>query len=242
MGKYNSYAKRADEAFKAARKTYLEALGKLKDAKLAENTANNMNKSDEKYTGEKEAKQAQAKALVIKAEADFKEAEKVWDAFDSTMKQLKTELSEEVRQSLTVDPDAIDNNAVKLLESGIMTYDDYANFVQKYDGNATMLKLISKYAEDKAKTIRADTSLNDSERARAAYFERISYEVRDGKNSAIKAFEQLETSMSYMSGRGAVNNNTLGGGYGLHRRAESQHVETMLNQYDTVMSGVIENF
>ena len=46
---------------------------------------------------------------------------------------IRRDLESEVRASSTVDPDAIDANALELLKSGILTADDVFSLVSKYD-------------------------------------------------------------------------------------------------------------
>ena len=48
-------------------------------------------------------------------------------------------------------PLTMDSNALELLKSGVLTSDDYAAFMEKYDSNPTMLKLLAHYAAEAAK-------------------------------------------------------------------------------------------
>lgn len=47
-------------------------------------------------------------------------------------------------------PDKLDANALELLKSGVLTDAEIKNMAQKYSENATMCRLISKYAQERA--------------------------------------------------------------------------------------------
>ena len=74
----------------------------------------------------------------------------MWAEFDRQKEAIRRDLESDVRASSTVDPDAIDANALELLKSGILTADDIFSMVNKYDSNLTMLRLISKTAKELA--------------------------------------------------------------------------------------------
>lgn len=149
MSKYNEYAQRLDVAFKTAREEYMEAWNQLQAAQKAERDAQAWRA--ETYRGENDLRRQRAKAELLEAEHTFKATEsRVWAEFDRQKEAIRRELESDVRASSTVDPDAIDANALELLKSGILTADDIFSMVNKYDSNLTMLRLISKTAKELA--------------------------------------------------------------------------------------------
>ncbi len=147
MRQYNKYAQRLDTAFKTAREKYMEAWNQLQAAQKA-NTDAQAGRA-ETYRGENDLRRQRAKAALLEAEHTFRAAEsRVWAEFDRQKEAIRRDLESEVWASSTVDPDAIDANALELLKSGILTADDVFSLVDKYDSNITMLRLISKTAKE----------------------------------------------------------------------------------------------
>lgn len=150
MSKYNGYARKLDTAFKTAREAYLTAYKRLGEAK-----ANYKDKAEYR-AGEQtyywKARKAEAEMELAKAEASFDKAKnESWESFKREAQALKNALAKEIMGDGLADPEALDTNAVELLKAGILNVDDIESFVERYDNNPTMLKLISKYAGDMAK-------------------------------------------------------------------------------------------
>ena len=138
MSKYNEYAQRLDVAFKTAREEYMEAWNQLQAAQKAERDAQAWRA--ETYRGENDLRRQRAKAELLEAEHTFKATEsRVWAEFDRQKEAIRRELESDVRASSTVDPDAIDANALELLKSGILSADDVFSLVNKYDANVTTI-------------------------------------------------------------------------------------------------------
>lgn len=224
MSKYNQYAKRLDTAFKTAREEYKEAWNKLQAAQKANTDAQAWRA--ETYRGENDLRRQRARAQLLEAEHTFKAAEsRVWAEFDRQKEEIRRDLESEVRATSTVDPDAIDTNALELLKSGILTADDIFSMVDKYDSNITMLRLISKTAKELADDKSTDT-------ATRGQLYMLCSRIRNGRNSTMRNFDDLVEISNYCSGRG---------GGGLHR-ATPAHTTAMSEKWEKLTSAAIENF
>lgn len=224
MSKYNEYAQRLDVAFKTAREEYMEAWNQLQAAQKAERDAQAWRA--ETYRGENDLRRQRARAQLLEAEHTFKAAEsRVWAEFDRQKEAIRRELESDVRASSTVDPDAIDANALELLKSGILTADDVFSLVNKYDANVTMLRLISKHAKELA-----DDKNTDAKTRGQLYV--LCSQIGNGKNSTMRNFSDLVEISNYCSGRG-------GGGT---QRTTPAHTVAMAGKWEELASTAVENF
>lgn len=131
-----------------------------------------------------------------------------------------------MRASSTVDPDAIDANALELLKSGILTADDIFSMVNKYDSNLTMLRLISKTAKELA-----DDKQHTDTKTRGLLYT-LCNQIGNGKNSTMRNFDDLVEISNYCSGRG-------GGGT---QRTTPAHTVAMAGKWEELASTAVENF
>ena len=155
MSQFNIYARKLDTAFKEARSEYNTAFRALQEAQQANRDANAWRPGVS--AEEKQVRTARAALKLHDAEATFNEVSaRVWDNFKTTRRTIRAELEQEVRAANLANPDAIDSNALELLKSGVLTSDDYAAFMEKYDSNPTMLKLLAHYAAEAAKAAAED--------------------------------------------------------------------------------------
>ena len=224
MSKYNEYAQRLDVAFKTAREEYMEAWNQLQAAQKAERDAQAWRA--ETYRGENDLRRQRAKAELLEAEHTFKATEsRVWAEFDRQKEAIRRELESDVRASSTVDPDAIDANALELLKSGILTADDVFSLVNKYDANVTMLRLISKHAKELA-----DDKNTDAKTRGQLYV--LCSQIGNGKNSTMRNFSDLVEISNYCSGRG-------GGGT---QRTTPAHTAAMAGKWEELSGNAVENF
>lgn len=224
MSKYNEYAQRLDVAFKTAREEYMEAWNQLQAAQKANTDAQAWRA--ETYRGENDLRRQRAKAELLEAEHTFKATEsRVWAEFDRQKEAIRRELESDVRASSTVDPDAIDANALELLKSGILTADDVFSLVNKYDANVTMLRLISKHAKELA-----DDKNTDAKTRGQLYV--LCSQIGNGKNSTMRNFSDLVEISNYCSGRG-------GGGT---QRTTPAHTVAMAGKWEELASTAVENF
>ena len=224
MRQYNKYAQRLDTAFKTAREEYMEAWNQLQAAQKAERDAQAWRA--ETYRGENDLRRQRAKAELLEAEHTFKATEsRVWAEFDRQKEAIRRDLESDVRASSTVDPDAIDTNALELLKSGILTADDIFSMVNKYDSNLTMLRLISKTAKELA-----DDKNTDAKTRGQLYV--LCSQIGNGKNSTMRNFSDLVEISNYCSGRG-------GGGT---QRTTPAHTVAMAGKWEELASTAVENF
>lgn len=224
MSKYNEYAQRLDVAFKTAREEYMEAWNQLQAAQKANTDAQAWRA--ETYRGENDLRRQRAKAELLEAEHTFKATEsRVWAEFDRQKEAIRRELESDVRASSTVDPDAIDANALELLKSGILTADDVFSLVNKYDANVTMLRLISKHAKELA-----DDKNTDAKTRGQLYV--LCSQIGNGKNSTMRGFDDLVEISNYCSGRGV--NGT--------QRTNTTHTAAMSQKWEELAGQAVENF
>ena len=225
MSQYNKYAQRLDTAFKTAREEYMEAWNQLQAAQKANTDAQAWRA--ETYRGENDLRRQRAKAELLEAEHTFKATEsRVWAEFDRQKEAIRRDLESDVRASSTVDPDAIDANALELLKSGILTADDIFSMVNKYDSNLTMLRLISKTAKELAD----DKQQTDAKTRGLLYT--LCNQIGNGKNSTMRNFDDLVEISNYCSGRG-------GGGT---QRTTPAHTVAMAGKWEELASTAVENF
>ena len=222
MSKFNTYARRLDEAFKEARSEYNAAFCALQEAQQVSRDANAWRPGDS--AEEKQVRTARAALKLHDAEAAFHEVSaRVWDNFKTTRRTIRAELEQEVRAANLANPDAIDNNALELLKTGILSPSDYSAFMERFDGNATMLKLIGHYAAEAAKT-------TDSRREAAA-LNAIALDCQSGEGAVMRAFDDLCKVSDYCRG-------------GRHEgdRIRPEHTAIMSEKWDDLAGEAVESF
>ncbi len=212
--KYNHFAKELDSAFRTARSEYAAVYDELTKAKENASAA-----------GLDAVKKQIATLQLQEAEKKMRqETGRIWSVFDAKAAELRSALEKEVQTSNLADPSAIDSNAVELMKSGIMTADDYFTLAAKYDGNTTMLRLLSKYAADAA----AD---EDNRKDRAALIT-LSRDCANGTGTTLRAWDDLMNVVNYCSGRGGSGN-----------RRPTPGVTLSMGEWWEQLSGeIIENF
>lgn len=197
MSRYNHFARDLDIAFRAARDEYATAYDNLEQARQADTDAKAWRPNDNEE--DKRLRIATAALELNKADAAFKIAEsKIWPGFDTKCKELRRELEKDVQKNSLANPDAIDANALELLKSGALTVEDYYSFAERYESNATMLRVISKYA--------LDASENADDTKDAVALRILSDNCKTGMGTVLRAWNELEGLASYCSGRGGNRN------------------------------------
>ncbi len=212
MSKYNRFAKDLDVAFRAARQEYAEAWSKFQAAKDAR--------------GQGDAMQRQRAELKYQqAELDFKEAEaRIWPEFSRRRSELRSQLEREVRGDGLANPDAVDLNGLKLLESGALSVDDYYSFLARYDDNPTMIRFVAKYAKDAA-----DAMDSTQAKDRGALYH-LAHVCRDGQTSVLRNWDELSTIVNYCSGQSR------------QRRDTPTHTVNMGKLWEKLAGEAVENF
>ena len=222
MSKFNIYARRLDEAFKEARSEYNTAFCALQEAQQVSRDANAWRPGDS--AEEKRVRIARAALKLHDAEAAFNEVSaRVWDNFKTTRRTIRAELEQEVRAANLANPDAIDNNALELMKTGVLSPSDYSAFMERFDGNATMLKLIGHYAAEAAKT-------TDS-RKQAAALNAIALDCQSGEGAVMRAFDDLCKVSDYCRGERHEGD-----------RLRPEHTAIMSEKWDDLAGEAVESF
>lgn len=223
MSRYNTYARQLDAAFKTARDEYSEAYSSLEQARQADTDAKAWRPNDNEE--DKRLRIATAGLELSRVDAAFKIAEaRIWSEFDMKCKELRKELEKDVQKNSLANPDAIDANALELLKSGALTVEDYYSFAERYDGNSTMLRLLSKYALDAADGT-ADVKETTALRI-------LSDNCKTGMGTVLRAWSELEGVASYCSGRGGSSRSVT----------TPEHIISMGKWWEELAGQSIENF
>lgn len=227
MTKYNSYAKKLDELFREARDTYAALVARMEEARREDSRAKAW--FVETYVGERETRRLTAAARVREECARFRsEGPRVWAEFDAKAKALRKEFTEAIKAGSLASPDDVDANALELLKSGVLTPDDMIMFADRYDGNPTMLKLISKYANDAAIAAR-----DSGNKPAFVQYAAVAESTRSGDAKIVKAFDELATTASYCSGVSHGND---------RRTSDPDHTVRMGREWERLTSEKIANF
>lgn len=154
MSKFNSYAKRLNEAAKEAFEKYQKAEQVYKAAEQ-ERIRLPWNATQEQKT--------LAEARLIDARNDLKKAQEAFSAGRSVMDGARKELVKDLERTYTANPEDIDTNTMELLKSGILTPGEYVKLANGAisSGNNTMLRLIGSYAEKYGNENREALSLDE---------------------------------------------------------------------------------
>ena len=191
MSKYSNFAKNLDAAFKTARDEYAAAYAKYEQAARAAMDAQHRAPDDTAISYE--LRKAKAEAARVEQKAAFDEVcKRVWPDFNRKRAELRADLEKAIAADSIVDPAALDNNAVYLMDSGTMTAADYAAFAEKYSGNHTMLKLIAAHANAAAAT---------AEPQERAALNLVYNDCKDGNSTAMRAFDELSQVANRCSGQ-----------------------------------------
>ena len=141
MSKFNSYARRLNEAAKNAFEKYKKA---EKVYQAAEDRRRNM-----PWNATAEDKTI-AEARLIEARNDLKKAQEALSSVAGELKGIRGELAESLGRAFTANPEDIDPNTMELLKSGILTPAEYVKLANGAisSGNNTMLRVIGSYADN----------------------------------------------------------------------------------------------
>ena len=163
MGKFNNYAQRMNEIAHAAFAEYREKEAAVKSAESRYNAYPRRNGADPAYM-----------AKSARAEADLAEARNAFDQmrrhlFDDKRREIaavRAELEKTVFDAFAADPKAVDSNTLALMNSGIMTADEYSRLIDSAiaSGNFTMTRLLAKSAADMAEKTTGDADVSRSYR------------------------------------------------------------------------------
>ena len=163
MSRFNGYARKVNEIANAAFAEYREKEAAVKSAESRYKAYPRRNGADPSYL-----------AKSARAEADFAEARNAFDQmrrhlFDDRRKEIasvREELEKAVFDAFAADPKAVDGNTLALMNSGIMTADEYSRLIDSAiaSGNYTMTRLLAKSAADMAERTKGDADVSRSYR------------------------------------------------------------------------------
>lgn len=98
-----------------------------------------------KYNGEIAVIRSELDSLISKTSQSFSEVREDVDKFFGDMYRAT--------------PEKLDTNALELLKSGILTDPELSEMAEKYSDNATMRRMIGKYAQERADKDRENVSM-----------------------------------------------------------------------------------
>lgn len=223
MTKYNTYARQLDAAFRTARDEYAKSYAELQAARQTNEDAGAWRPDDD--AANKQLRVATAALELNRAEAAFRITEtRIWPEFDAKCAELRKVLEKDVQKDGLANPDAIDTNALELLKSGVLTVEDFYALAKRFDGNSTMLRLISKYA--------LDASIASGDIKEAAALRMLADNCKNGAGAVLRAWNELEGLASYCSGRGGNRN----------AATSPDMVVSMGKWWEELAGQVIENF
>ena len=152
MSKFNIYARKMNEIANATFEEYRRAEAAVKSAESRCNAYPRRNGADPAYM-----------AKSARAEADLAEARNAFDQmrrhlFDDKRREIaavRAELEKAVFDAFAADPKSVDANTLALMNSGIMTADEYSRLIDSAiaSGNFTMTRLLAKSAADMAEKV-----------------------------------------------------------------------------------------
>ena len=152
MSKFNNYAKKLNEIANGTFEEYRRAEAAVKSAESRYNAYPRRNNADPAYM-----------AKSARAEADLAEARNAFDQmrrhlFDDKRREIaavRAELEKAVFDAFAADPKSVDGNTLALMNSGIMTADEYSRLIDSAiaSGNFTMTRLLAKSAADMAEKV-----------------------------------------------------------------------------------------
>lgn len=97
-----------------------------------------------------ERRMLSARSYLLEAQDEVRNARKNAEAALDGLRGVRAEAVDAAVATKALDPDAVDMNGVKLLESGLCRPADLAMLAKKYSGNMTMLRLVGKFAAEAA--------------------------------------------------------------------------------------------
>ena len=152
MSKFNNYARKMNEIANATFEEYRRAEAAVKSAESRHNAYPRRNNADPAYM----AKSARAEADLAEARSAFEQVRR--HLFDDKRREIaavRAELEKAVFDAFAADPKSVDANTLALMNSGIMTADEYSRLIDSAiaSGNFTMTRLLAKSAADMAEKV-----------------------------------------------------------------------------------------
>ena len=152
MSKFNNYAKKLNEIANATFAEYRAKSDAVKSAESKYNAYPWRDGADHAYL----AKSARARADLAEAKAQFEHCRRhLFEEQRKNIAVIRAELVEALGKEYAADPKAVDANTLALMNSGIMTADEYSRLIDSAiaSGNFTMTRLLAKSAADMAEKV-----------------------------------------------------------------------------------------
>ena len=152
MSKFNNYAKKLNEIANATFTEYRAKSDAVKSAESKYNAYPWRDGADPTYL----AKSARARADLAEAKAQFEHCRRhLFEEQRRDIAVIRAELVEALGKEYAADPKAVDANTLALMNSGIMTADEYSRLIDSAiaSGNFTMTRLLAKSAADMAEKV-----------------------------------------------------------------------------------------
>ena len=149
MSRFNNYAQKLNdtakknfEAYQLSERLYEEAQAKVrKYPKII--PVRDMKYEAERLTAEQELKDA--RTSMTRAQRVFNDSVRAFD-------HIRGELTDAISEAYATDPTMINEEDVKLMQSGIMTAEEYSGMMKRAADNPTMQRVIAKAAAEASKT------------------------------------------------------------------------------------------
>ena len=163
MSKFNNYAKKLNEIANATFEEYRRAEAAVKSAESRHNAYPRRNNADPAYM----AKSARAEADLAEARSAFEQVRRhLFDDKRREINAIRAELVTALGNEYAADPSKVDMNTLALMNSGIMTADEYSRLIDSAiaSGNYTMTRLLAQSAADMAEKTTGDADVSRSYR------------------------------------------------------------------------------
>ena len=170
MSRFNEYARKADAYAKAVFEEYAEAESKLKAAESKRNAYPRKNGLGYEY----DAKAARYEAEYQEAKAEYEKLRREMRDYKANgLKPIRSELEKALADAFAANPEHLDAATLELLKSGILSADEHNRLIDKAtaDNNPTMVRLIAKYAKDRADQADADRNTDTARAFRAVAYQ-----------------------------------------------------------------------
>lgn len=112
---------------------------------------------------------------------------KAQDSYNTRVRELRQQMAEFTADVYRATPDRIDQSAMQLLETGIMSADEMDHLANKYRDNPPMMRVIGEYAMRKSK------SFKDHEKDKSWSYERLGLRLSNitDNGDALSGFDQM---------------------------------------------------
>lgn len=222
MSKYNRYANELGEKFKELRADFGKAVEAEAKAHAAYKAAVEALNAPQRYQGENEHRMKTAKADWIEAENRLRaEAYRFSNEYTRHASSVRKELEERLNKDNALNPDDVDQNAVRLLDGGIANPSDLVSMMEKYDENPTMLRMIRQYAKQQA------AKCQDA-----------------GDFTGKSSFSIVEQKAVYMDTPAVLEvfDNITTAGYYCTGQNDKSHAQAICSRFEEFVGPAIENF